>query len=72
MELYKFSTNVIGKIIELFNKCLQGVEMPSRWTTALISSIHKKIKKKKYTKYRGLSAIFSMGRLYCRTKETEI
>lgn len=59
--LYEFSTNVVeGKIIE-------RVETPSQWRTAHISSIYKKINKKDHAKYRGLSDIFSMGRLYGRT-----
>ncbi|XP_046662938.1 uncharacterized protein LOC124355828 [Homalodisca vitripennis] len=57
---------VIEYLVTLFQKCLDGEEIPKEWKIAHISSLYKKGDKKNCENYRGLSVTASTGRLYGR------
>ena len=67
IELYKNAPDVtIQYLTTLFQKCLDGEEIPVEWKIAQISSLYKKGDKKNCANYRGLSVTASTGRLYGR------
>ena len=67
IELYKNAPEVVIEyVVALFQKCIDGEDVPTEWKTAYINSLYKKGDKRQCSNYRGLSVTASTGRLYGR------
>jgi len=67
IELVKTAPIAVHEVLaRLFNKCLQGEDIPQDWKKAHITSIYKKGDRRKCENYRGISITSSIGRLYGR------
>ena len=57
-ELLKSGTEKLYELLrQIFERCLNGDEIPSDWKTEHISAIYKKEKKEEYEKYRGFTIL---------------
>ncbi|XP_072402128.1 uncharacterized protein [Diabrotica undecimpunctata] len=64
-ELIKNGTEKLFRMLHrMFERGLNGEEIPAEWTQAYITSILKKGNRKKCENYIGISIISSVGRLY--------
>ena len=73
IELIKNAPSGVYEILaRIFNKCLQGEEIPQEWKKAHITSIYKKGDKRKCENYRGISITSSTGTLYGRILKTRM
>ena len=67
IELVKTAPTAVHEVLaRLFNKCLQGEDIPQDWKKAHITSIYKKGDRRKCENYSGISITSSIGRLYGR------
>jgi len=67
IELVKTAPTAVHVVLaRLFNKCLQGENIPQDLEKAYITSIYKKGDRRKCENYRGISITSSIGRLYGR------
>lgn len=73
IELMKNAPDILIDLLEeLFNRCIQGEQIPDDWNLGYISSIHKKGDKKLCQNYRGITVVNAMGRLYGRILKKRI
>jgi len=73
IELIENAPSGVYEILaRIFNKCLQGEEIPQEWKKAHITSIYKKGDRRKCENYRGISITSSTGRLYGRILKTRM
>jgi len=49
---------------QIFERCLNGEEIPNVWKIRHISAIHKKGKKDEYENYRGITVLNVFSRVY--------
>lgn len=72
-ELLKYgSDKLIRMLTKLYERCINGEDVPQEWRTCYISPIHKKGSKKDPRNYRGIAVICSIGRLYASVLKTKI
>ncbi|XP_030765487.1 uncharacterized protein LOC115889574 [Sitophilus oryzae] len=65
LELLKYGTDKLYKqFASLFQKCLNGENIPKEWKTSYITTIHKKGSKDDCDNYRGISVLSSVSRVY--------
>ena len=65
VELIKCGTRKLFELLRnLFERCLNGEEVPQQWKIGLISVIHKKGKKNECNNYRGITVMNIFSRLY--------
>ena len=65
VELIKAAPNTLLELLAgVFNKCLDGDQVPSEWKTAYISPIYKKGNRQQCQNYRVISLISTLARLY--------
>ena len=64
-ELLKSGTERLYELLrQIFERCLNGDEIPNDWKIGHISAIHKKGKKDEYENYRGITVLNIFSRLY--------
>lgn len=73
IELIKHATTKALEVIcTLFNKCLQGDDIPTDWKISYINPIYKKGNRSECGNYRAISITSSVGRLYGRILKSRI
>lgn len=66
-ELIKNGTDKLLRLItQLFQKCLNGEEIPEEWRVGYLISIYKKGDRQKCENYRGIAVTATFSRLYGR------
>lgn len=64
-ELLKYGTDKLYRqLTSLFQKCLNGENIPEEWRTSYITTIHKKGSKDICDNYRGIAVLSSISRVY--------
>jgi len=64
-QLIKYGTRKLFNLLRsLFEKCLNGEEVPEMWKIGLIFVIHKKGRKDEGKNYRGITVINIFSRVY--------
>ena len=64
-ELIKYGTRKLFNLLRsLFERCLNGDEVPETWKTGLISVIDKKGRKDECKNYRGITVMNTFSRVY--------
>lgn len=66
-EFIKYGTEMLYRMLQqMFEKVLNGNDVPGEWKEANLTSIFKKGEINKCDNYRGISVIATLGRLYAR------
>ena len=64
-ELLKSGTEKLYEFLrQIFERCLNGEEIPSDWKIGYISAIYKEGKKDEYENYRGITVLNIFSQLY--------
>ena len=64
-EVIKIGTDAIkGHLVNLFNQILDTGKYPGLWSFGLIVPIHKKDDRSKVEKYRGITLLSALGKLF--------
>jgi hypothetical protein len=64
-ELLKSGTEKLYELLrQIFERCLNGDEIPNEWKIRHISDIYKKGKDDEYKNYRGITVLNIFSRLY--------
>ncbi|XP_045464755.1 uncharacterized protein LOC123673995 [Harmonia axyridis] len=72
-ELDKNGTQKLFHLLAtIFNRYINGEDVPDTWRVAYLSSIHKKRRKDVCSNYRGISVTSTLSRMYGRILRTLI
>lgn len=72
-ELIKYgTTKLYENLAKLFQRCINGAEIPEEWKTSCISTIHKKGRRDQCDNYRGIAVTSSISRIYGKLIKNKI